>query len=136
MDTFIRCVAHASNGREEMGNPGFTIDEEEFYEKHQYGKVRGYVDFDGTWDDDEGRKRELGQTWIVYNQTLTPAAGGDKAVYRECSSEAEAIALVRVLNSIFESFVTVEFDLDEDDIEEGREDVLTYEHQIVSWVYA
>ena len=40
MDTFIRCVAHASNGREEMGNPGFTIDEEEFYEKHQYGKVR------------------------------------------------------------------------------------------------
>jgi len=136
MDTFLGCGPFPSNGSEEMGNPGFTIDEEEFRESYQYGKVRGYVDFDGTWDDDEGRKREVGQTWVVFNQTLTPSAGGDKAVYRECSSEAEAIAIVRILNSIFESFVTVEFDLDEEEIADGREDVMTYEHQMVTWVYA
>jgi len=115
---------------------GFTIDEKDFYETYKHTKVRGYVDYEGTWDDDEGRARELGQTWIVYNYTLTPSEGGEKAIYRECSSESEAIAIVRMLNSIFESFVTVEFDLTKEEIDEGQEEVMTYEHQIVTWAYA
>ena len=112
---------------------GFTIDEKDCYETYKHTKVRGYVDYEGTWDDDEGRARELGQTWIVYNYTLTPSEGGEKAIYRECSSEAEAISLVRILNTIFESFVTVEFEPDDDP---NTEDVMTYEHQIVTWAYA
>ena len=115
---------------------GFTIDEKDFYETYKHTKVRGYVDYEGTWDDDEGRARELGQTWIVYNYPLTPSEGGEKAIYRECSSESEAIAIVRMLNSIFESFVTVEFDLTKEEIDEGQEEVMTYEHQIVTWAYA
>ena len=65
---------------------GFTIDEKDFYETYKHTKVRGYVDYEGTWDDDEGRARELGQTWIVYNYTLTHSDGGENAIYRECSS--------------------------------------------------
>ena len=114
---------------------GFTLDESDFYEAYQYGKERGYVDYDGKWGDDEGAY-EIDKTWIVYNQTLTPAEGGDKAIYRECSSEAEAIAIVRMLNTIFESFVTVEFNLTPEEIDEGQEEVMTYEHQIVNWTYA
>ena len=41
-----------------------------------------------------------------------------------------------MLNSIFESFVTVEFDLTKEEIDEGQEEVMTYEHQIVTWAYA
>ena len=117
-----------------------TISEEEFYKKYKYNKVRGYVDYDGRWDDDTNRKeeREHGnyRRWVVYNQTLTPAEGGDKAVYRVCESESEAIAIVRMLNTIFESHVTVEFDIDDDDREQGVEEVMTYEHQMVTWAYA
>ena len=114
-----------------------TISEKEFNTKYKHNKVRGHVDYDGRWDDDTNRKEEGNyQTWVVYNYTLTPNAGGDKAVYRVCESESEAIAIVRMLNTIFESHVTVEFDIDDDDREQGVEEVMTYEHQMVTWAYA
>ncbi len=112
---------------------GFTIDEATFRDAYSHTKVRGYVDYDGTWDDEKNSKEDIERTWIVYNYTLTPSEGGEKAIYRECSSEAEAISLVRILNTIFESFVTVEFEPDDDP---NTEDVMTYEHQIVTWAYA
>ena len=118
-----------------------TINEDEFYEKYRHNKVRGHVDYDGKWDDDTNQKNmeqwpvEGGyRTWVVYNYTLTPNQGGDKAVYRICESEAEAIAIVRMLNTIFESHVTVEFD--KETLTEGEEEVMTYEHQMVTWAYA
>ena len=102
-----------------------TISEKEFNTKYKHNKVRGHVDYDDNH-----------RTWVVYNYTLTPNEGGDKAVYRVCESESEAIAIVRMLNTIFESHVTVEFDIDDDDREQGVEEVMTYEHQMVTWAYA
>ena len=98
------------------------ISESEFNKKYKYGKVRGYVDYE-----------ESPETFIVYNQTLTPNEGGDKAIYRVCETESEAIALVRILNTIFESVVTVEFTPVDDP---NTEDSMTYEHQMVQWAYA
>ena len=123
---------------------GLTISESEFYEKFKSGKVRGYVAYDGTFDDEINKKTSdtnenpvLMNTFIVYNTTLTPSEGGEKAIYRECETESEAIAITRMLNTIFESFVTVEFDMDEEDMQdETIEETMTYEHVLVQWAYA
>ena len=110
----------------------FTMDEKEFYEKYKFNKVRGYVDYDGRYVDDFQSKEEIDRTYIVYNQTLTPAKGGEKSIYRECETESEAQAIVKVLNSIFTTSVTVDFS----DVEDGEEETMTYDHVIVQWVYA
>ena len=110
----------------------FTIDEQEFNEKYRYNKVRGYVDYDARYDDDLQDKQEIDKTYIVYNQTLTPREGGQKAIYRECETESEAQAITAVLNSIFTSTVIVDFS----EVEEGQEELMSYEHSIVQWVYA
>ena len=118
----------------------FTIDEEDFNENYKYSKVRGYLPYDGRYVENEDGdlvKEEIERTYIVYNQTLTPNEGGDKAIYRECETESEAIAIVRMLNSIFTSFVTVDFDMDEEDMQdETIEETMTYEHVLVQWAYA
>ena len=116
-----------------------TISEGEFIRKYKYNKIRGHVDYDGIFNDETGKKESIDEpkTFIVYNQTLTPSEGGDKAVYRVCETESEAITLTKTLNSIFESFVTVEFYMDEEDMaDETIESIMTYEHQMVTWVYA
>jgi hypothetical protein len=119
-----------------------TISEEEFNRKYKYNKIRGHVDYDGAFNDETGQKESIEDMdginiFIVYNQTLTPSEGGDKAIYRVCKTESEAITITKTLNSIFESFVTVEFDMDEEDMaDETIESVMTYEHQMVTWVYA
>ena len=117
----------------------FTIDEEEFNKNYKYKKVRGYVNYDARYvrrDSDRGQgdlqeKLEIDKTYIVYNQTLTPREGGEKAIYRECETESEAKAITRVLNSIFTSSVIVNFK-----DEEGQEDQMSYQHHIVQWAYA
>ena len=110
----------------------FTIDEQEFNEKYRYNKVRGYVDYDARYVDDLQDKQEIDKTYILYNQTLTPREGGEKAIYRECETESEAQAITAVLNSIFTSTVIVDFN----EVEEGQDESISYEHSIVQWVYA
>ncbi len=115
-----------------------TISEEEFNRTYKYNKVRGHVTYDGVFNDETGKTETFSEpTFIVYNQTLTPNEGGNKAIYRVCETESEAITLTKTLNAIFESFVTVEFEMDEEDMADATiESVMTYEHKMVTWVYA
>ena len=114
----------------------FIVDEEIYedyknpYHRPGEPQMKGQPPLGEITDLDKG---EGEPPFIVYNQTLTPAAGGSSAVYVQCESESEAQRITATLNSLFSQWVWVQWEPDDDP---ETEDMTMVELKSVQWVYA